>query len=384
MISKEHKKHSDIARPSLGNFGRNEFAIVGTTCDNVKALSVKVLKALSTKYKCAYIDADHKDKNATVQTQDAFIEFTDKISYNEFRYTKDADKFQNHQLYNEVDLIFVNGNHNEAAKQIVVIDKIKEASLLKRVSQLNNVQLILLHDNADGVFDFIKEAVSNWQQLPILALREEDNILEFFKKQLEKNTPILNGLVLAGGKSVRMGFDKTIIEWHGKDQRSYMADTLKEICSDVFISCRTEQQGEIKNYKTIPDTFTGLGPYGAILSAFRENPNAAWFVAASDLPLIDNETLVYLIQHRDTSKIATTFESPHDGFPEPLITIWEPKAYPILLSFLSQGYSCPRKVLLNNDVHIIKALHPEKLMNVNTEADLVEAKTLLGNKTAIA
>jgi len=384
MISKDHKKHSDIARPSLGNFGRNEFAIVGTTCDNVKALSAKVLKALSAKYKCAYIDADHKDKNATVQTQDAFIEFTDKISYNEFRYTKDADKFQNHQLYNEVDLIFVNGNHNEAAKQIVVIDKIKEASLLKRVSQLNNVQLILLHDNADGVFDFIKEAVSNWQQLPILALREEDNILEFFKKQLEKNTPILNGLVLAGGKSVRMGFDKTIIEWHGKDQRSYMADTLKEICSDVFISCRTEQQGEIKNYKTIPDTFTGLGPYGAILSAFRENPNAAWFVAASDLPLIDNETLVYLIQHRDTSKIATTFESPHDGFPEPLITIWEPKAYPILLSFLAQGYSCPRKVLRNNDVHIIKALHPEKLMNVNTEADLVEAKTLLGNKTAIA
>ena len=29
MISNEHKKHSDIARPSLGNFGRNEFAIVG-------------------------------------------------------------------------------------------------------------------------------------------------------------------------------------------------------------------------------------------------------------------------------------------------------------------------------------------------------------------
>jgi molybdopterin-guanine dinucleotide biosynthesis protein A len=100
--------------------------------------------------------------------------------------------------------------------------------------------------------------------------------------------------------------------------------------------------------------------------------------------LIDNETLTYLIQHRDASKIATTFESPHDGFPEPLITIWEPKAYPILLSFLAQGYSCPRKVLRNNEVRIIKALHPEKLMNVNTEAELVEAKTLLGNKTALA
>ena len=194
MISKEHKKHGDIARPSLGNFGRNEFAIVGTTCDNVKALCGAVISALSAKYKCAYIDADHNDKNATVQTQQTFIEYTDKISYKEFRYVKDADKFQNHQLFNEVDLILVNGNHNEAAKQIVVIDKAKEASLLKRVSQLNNVQLILLHDNADGVFDFIKEAVTNWQQLPILALREENNIIEFFEKQLENNKPILNGM----------------------------------------------------------------------------------------------------------------------------------------------------------------------------------------------
>jgi molybdopterin-guanine dinucleotide biosynthesis protein A len=384
MISKDHKKHSDIARPSLGNFGRNEFAIIGTTCDNVKILTATVIKALSAKYKCAYIDADHKDKSVVVETQNAIVEYTDKISYKEFRYKKEADKFQYHQLFNEADLILVNGNHNEAAKQIVVIDKVKEASLLKRLSQLNNVQLILLHENADGVFDFIKEAVPNWQQLPILALREENNIIDFLEKQLEKNIPVLNGLVLAGGKSIRMGFDKTVIEWHGKDQRSYMADTLKEICSDVFISCRSEQQEEIKNYTTIPDTFTGLGPYGAILSAFRENPNAAWLVTACDLPLIDNETLTYLIQHRDASKIATTFESPHDGFPEPLITIWEPKAYPILLSFLAQGYSCPRKVLRNNEVRIIKALHPEKLMNVNTEAELVEAKTLLGNKTALA
>ena len=141
-------------------------------------------------------------------------------------------------------------NHNEAAKQIVVIDKVKEASLLKRVDQLKNVQLILLNENVDGIFDFIKEAVPNWQSLPVLSLRETDNIIAFFKKQLELSKPVLNGLVLAGGKSVRMGFDKTLIEWHGKEQRDFMADTLKGICNDVFISCRADQQQEITNYKT--------------------------------------------------------------------------------------------------------------------------------------
>jgi len=80
--------------------------------------------------------------------------------------------------------------------------------------------------------------------------------------------------------------------------------------------------------------------------------------------------------------VARTFAIPEEGFPEPLITVWEPKAYPILLSFLAQGYSCPRKVLRNNDVQIIKAQYPEKLMNVNTEEELIKAKALLNIKTA--
>lgn len=380
MILKEHKKHSDIARPSLGYFGRNEFAIVGTTCDNIKSLADAVIKKLSAKNKCAFIDADHKNANAALHTQHAFVEYTDKISYRELRYKKELNKFKYHELFNETDLVLVNGNHNEAAKQIVVIDKVKEASLLKRIDQLKNVQLILLNENVDGVFDFVKEAVPNWQSLPVLSFNETDNIIAFFEKQLELSKPVLNGLVLAGGKSMRMGFDKTLIEWHGKEQRDFMADTLKAICNDVFISCREEQQQEITNYQTIADTFTNLGPYGAILSAFRQNPDAAWLVAASDLPLLDAATLQYLKDYRNTSSIATTFESPHDGLPEPLITIWEPKAYPILLSFLAQGYSCPRKVLRNNDVTVIKAQHPEKLMNVNTEEELMKAKALLQNK----
>jgi molybdenum cofactor guanylyltransferase len=195
--------------------------------------------------------------------------------------------------------------------------------------------------------------------------------------------PVLDGLVLAGGKSVRMGHDKGLIDWHGKEQRYFIADLLNRFCNDVFISCREEQQQEIdSNYKTLPDTFIGLGPYGAILSAFREQPNAAWLVVAADLPLIDENTLGYLIEHRDTSSIATTFESPYDNFPEPLISIWEPKSYPVLLSFLAQGYSCPRKVLINSDTQILKAPNTELLMNVNTPEELAKAKEILDKKKA--
>jgi len=382
MILKDHKKHSDIARPSLGNFGRNEFAVIGTTCNNIRVLCDAIMKALSAKYKCAYVDAEHKDKEFA-ETQDAFIAYTDKISFKEFRLKKELDKFRYHQLFNESDLILVNGNHHEASKQIVVIDKVKEASLQKRISQLTNVQLILLLDNSNEIFDFVKEAVPNWKQLPILGLNETNDIISFLEKQMEKSVGTLNGLVLAGGKSLRMGYDKSSIEWHGKEQRYYMADLLKQYCDEVFISCRADQQNEVdSHYKTLPDTFVDLGPYGAILSAFREKPDAAWLVVACDLPLLDIETLQYLVAHRNPSAVATTFESPFDGLPEPLITIWEPKAYPVLLSFLSQGYTCPRKALRNNDVHIIKAENADALMNVNTQDELEKVKNILLRKSA--
>jgi molybdenum cofactor guanylyltransferase len=257
--------------------------------------------------------------------------------------------------------------------------------LQKRLSQLTNVQLILLADNEDEVFDFIKESIAGWQNIATLRLSETDKVLDFFRLQMQKAKPVLNGLVLAGGKSVRMGYDKGLIDWHGKEQRYYIADLLKACCDDVFISCRDEQQQEIEaTYKSLPDTFIGLGPYGAMLSAFREQPNAAWLVIASDLPLIDKSILSYLIEHRDNSSIATTFESPHDNFPEPLISIWEPKSYPVLLSFLAQGYSCPRKVLINSDITVLKAPDVETLMNVNTPEELARAKDILDKKKATA
>lgn len=191
----------------------------------------------------------------------------------------------------------------------------------------------------------------------------------------ESNIPAINGLVLAGGKSKRMGSDKGIMEWHGKEQRYYIADLLKNFCEEVFISCRADQEKEIDtNYKTLSDTFLNLGPYGGILSALHSDRNKAWLVVACDLPLLDEYTIKYLIEKRDPQSIATTFESPYDGLPEPLITIWEPQSYPVLLEFLGRGYTCPRKVLINSDKAILKPPHPEALMNVNTPEDAEKAK----------
>jgi molybdopterin-guanine dinucleotide biosynthesis protein A len=79
--------------------------------------------------------------------------------------------------------------------------------------------------------------------------------------------------------------------------------------------------------------------------------------------------------------LATTYKSPHDNLPEPLITIWEPKSYPVLLSFLADGYSCPRKVLRNSEIKMIDVTNHDVLLNVNTEADLLRVNEILEKET---
>jgi molybdopterin-guanine dinucleotide biosynthesis protein A len=393
VISKEHNptagrhvKHTALARPSIGNFGRNEWAIIGGPCTTIKVLADQIINALSPVYKCAYVDTSHND-DIVLQpgrlASGAVMDYSDQVNYRQLNYKTAFNSFKLRETFNDADLVLVNGNHHQAKAQVVIIYSNKKESLQKRVEQLTNVQMILLADNAGEVFDFIKQAIPNWQQLPLYRLDETEKIISFFEQQMLLAVAPINGLVLAGGKSERMGFDKGAVNWHGKEQRYHMADMLKPFCDEVFISCRADQQHEIDaGYASLADTFTGLGPYGAILSAFREKPDSAWMVIACDLPLLSEKTLKHLTDNRNSSSIATTYQSGFDDLPEPLITIWEPKSYPALLSFLAQGYSCPRKVLINSDITLLNAPHPDDLTNVNTPEDLEKVKLVLPQKTA--
>ncbi|WP_052496050.1 NTP transferase domain-containing protein [Pedobacter lusitanus] len=179
--------------------------------------------------------------------------------------------------------------------------------------------------------------------------------------------PELYGLVLAGGKSTRMGRDKGLINWYDKPQREHVADLLKSYCQQIFISCRAEQQKEIEQdgYTPLADFYKDSGPLGGILSAFKQNKDAAWLVVACDLPLIDRQHLDYLCAQRNPAVMATAFTGT-DGLPEPLVTIWEPSASPVLTASLEKGLSSPRNVLLRNEITLLKPFHQMVLSNVNS------------------
>ncbi|MFD2585604.1 NTP transferase domain-containing protein [Croceitalea marina] len=185
---------------------------------------------------------------------------------------------------------------------------------------------------------------------------------------MQTKIAILNGLVLSGGKSTRMGNDKGLIEYHGIPQREYLYSLLESLCDKTFLSIREEQHKElVSNFNCIVDRNEYRGPLNGILSAHKEHSENAWLVVACDLPLLNAYSLEKLISERDTNKVATAYATKKSNLPEPLITIWEPKGLQLAKEYMKTAESsCPRKFLINSDIKLVYPEKDEVLYNANS------------------
>jgi len=364
---KKHTKHTNLTRRENGNFAPNEIAILGTKCGVIADLVQQVSKKLS-KYSLAYFDASHAKDVEHNQLSEFVFHHEGNL---EIKTASNVNKFLQRLQFAQYDYVFINGNHYAGSKQIIFLDPEKENSIKKRIEQLNDVQFFISMQEGIEVFDCLKEKYSNYTEMPVYLIDDVQGISSHLKNLVEKELPKLSGLVLIGGKSTRMGTDKSQLSYHGLPQSDYAVQLLESKGLETFVSVRADQKAE--NHKIITDAFLGLGPFGAICSAFMKNPNDAYLVLATDLPYVSDEVLNTLLKNRNPKKIATAIKGKSAKFMEPLITIWEPKAYPILLSYLSQGYSCPRKILINSDVEIIE-VEDALIRNVNTPEEFKKVK----------
>jgi len=194
------------------------------------------------------------------------------------------------------------------------------------------------------------------------------------------NVPRLHGLVLAGGRSSRMRRDKAAIEFRsGETQLDATMKLLEGRVAKAFVSVRTDQRDDPARarYPHIVDRGDIEGPIAGISAAFSIYPDMAWLVLACDLPFLGASTLDKLLLARDPNFDATAFISSHDGLPEPLCAIYEPRARPALLEQIAAGRNCPRKFLINAHTLLLEQADPRALDNVNTVEEYEHAMSAL-------
>jgi molybdenum cofactor guanylyltransferase len=198
------------------------------------------------------------------------------------------------------------------------------------------------------------------------------------KSNTQKNNSFY-GLVLAGGKSSRMGMDKSFLRYHKQRQFELCFDLLSKHCEQTFISIRDEQsqRQEYQGFSTIVDEYKNVGPLSGILSAMKLFPDKAWLVLACDLPFVRSETIQHLIECRNSSKTATCYHNSENKYPEPLCAIYEPNFFSKIYDFYKAGCYCPREILKRSDIELIPLLNNLDLNNINTVLEYQQALELL-------
>jgi molybdopterin-guanine dinucleotide biosynthesis protein A len=184
---------------------------------------------------------------------------------------------------------------------------------------------------------------------------------------------VILGILLAGGKSARMGSDKALLVLHGETLGAHAVRVLRGVCDEVV--CAGHGRGVPDDVARILDA--GAGPLVALagVASMRAGPVAAapmplTFVALPvDMPGVDATHLARLLAARGSAAAACFLV---DGTLEPLPTVFSHEAAFILADCVARG----ERRLVDGVRALAPALAPlpqhegKLLQNMNTPADL--------------
>lgn len=170
----------------------------------------------------------------------------------------------------------------------------------------------------------------------------------------------MNGLVLSGGQSSRMGRDKALIDYHGLPQYAYVYDLLLGFCDEVFISSKENKYP----LPTLLDDskYENMGPIAGLLTAF-DYQETDWLVLAIDYPEIAAKDIEKLLAPH--SKLAAVYYHPETEFFEPFIGCYRKKFKPFLFADYEQGNTSMQKLLHRTDIHKILPDNLEAIKSIN-------------------
>lgn len=179
----------------------------------------------------------------------------------------------------------------------------------------------------------------------------------------------ITGIILAGGKSSRMGTDKGFLKWKNKPFVQYSIDALKPLVSNIIIvSDHTEYDS--LGHKRITDDIKGAGPVSGIYSGLKASKTTYNLVLSCDIPLITTVVLQKLIDAFDEESEIIQAES--NSKTMPLIALYKSSVKDTFKKFLEQDErrlrmaikACSYKNVVLNEAY------QNATLNVNTKEEL--------------
>ena len=179
-------------------------------------------------------------------------------------------------------------------------------------------------------------------------------------------------LILAGGRSKRMGRPKATLERpDGTRQLDHLVQLIRPIADEILLSTNSPELA-MPGVTLLPDLTPGAGPLAALEAFHDAFPDEPVLLLGCDLFLLDQATLQQLLDHHGSGPDATCFANRIDHRPEPLCTIYEPTVLARAAKAVSGDDLCARHFLEGLEPKVLELSNPTALDNANTPAELGE------------
>ena len=184
------------------------------------------------------------------------------------------------------------------------------------------------------------------------------------------------GIILAGGKSSRMGTDKGLVKFRNKFLIEYSLEALKLSCSTILISSNNDEY-RIFGYPVIKDLVLDSGPIGGIYSCLLNSESQYNLILSCDMPKIGDQMIKHLVSMARSASIVVFANS--EGKMEPLCGSYHKDLLPVLIEKIRLREYSLNGLIRSVDHKILSLpknsrIYEDVFININQPADLNNIK----------
>jgi len=143
----------------------------------------------------------------------------------------------------------------------------------------------------------------------------------------------ITGIILAGGKSSRMGTDKALIEVNGKKIIQHIFEALNNVTDSVMIISNSNN-ADFLGVSVYTDLIEDCGPLGGIYTGLKFSETEKNIILSCDIPFVTAELLNFLIEKSEKHDVAIP---EHNGKTEPLCGVYSKSCEQVFKNSLTSG-----------------------------------------------
>ncbi len=183
----------------------------------------------------------------------------------------------------------------------------------------------------------------------------------------------MDGIILAGGQSRRMGRDKALLRWQDSPLLHHVAHALQQVTTTVIIVADTPDRYAVPGCRTVGDLSPGEGPLGGLVTGLHYTGGEHAAAVGCDMPHLQPDLLRLLDAECRGYEAAVPVV---DGRMQPICAVYARSAAPRLEALFRSGCRSVQEAVRALNVHLVdeerlRAADPElcSFRNVNTPAE---------------